>query len=163
MRWALVLDIKISSDDMAAAMEGKAEAIFEAVRGEMPAAVGNLLAYIKDSKLSGQVLNQRSGNLKRSGFTEVTEAGSDVTGYVGFGRTVPYAAIHNYGGQINVPEVTGKLMVFQRNGETVFTTRHRAFTVTMPERNFLESSATEQEPVIQAEFREAVAEAVRAK
>ena|SRR5579859_3216999 len=158
-----MLEIQIKADDIAAAMENKAELIFSAVRGEMPAAVGNLLAYIQDSKLSGQVLNQRSGNLKRSGFTEVASGDASVTGYVGFGRTVPYAAIHNYGGSINIPEVDGKLMVFQRNGLTVFTTKHRAFTVTMPERNFLESSATEREPVIREGFREAVAEAVNAK
>ena len=157
-----MLEIRIETDQFVTAIEGKAERIFAAVRGEMPAEVGNLLAYIKDSKLSGQVLNQRSGNLKRSGFTEVTEAGQDVTGYVGFGRTVPYAAIHNYGGEINVPEVTGKLMVFQREGLTVFTMKHRAFTVNMPARNFLESSAEEREPVIREGFKEAVTEALRA-
>jgi phage gpG-like protein len=101
-------------------------------------------------------LNQRTGNLKRSGFTEVTEGATDTTGYVGFGRTVPYAAIQNYGGTI--PEVSGKLMVFERAGATVFTMRHRAFD--LPARNFLESSAIEQEPVIREEFRVAVEEAV---
>jgi phage gpG-like protein len=151
-----MLDIKIQPGDFSAAIEHKAERIVAAVRGEMPAVVGNLLAYILDQKLSGQVLNQRTGNLKRSGFTEVTEGATDTTGYVGFGRTVPYAAIQNYGGTI--PEVSGKLMVFERAGATVFTMRHRAFD--LPARNFLESSAIEQEPVIREEFRVAVEEAV---
>lgn len=156
-----MLEIKIQADDLAAAMEDRAQRIFAAVRGEMPAAVGNLLAYIKDAKLSGQVLNQRSGNLKRSGFTEVAENGPDVTGFVGFGKTVPYAAIHNYGGKIEIPEVDGKLMVFERSGNLVFTMRHRAFTVNMPARNFLESSAEEREPQIRQGFTEAVQEAVK--
>jgi len=141
-------------------LDTKAERIVEAIRAEMQAEVVNLLSYIKDSKLSGQVLNQRSGNLKNSAFTEVENQGSQIEGTVGFGRTVPYAAIHNYGGKINVPEVDGKLMVFERAGMTVFTMRHRAFTVTMPERNYLESSLAEQEQAIMAGFESAVDEAI---
>lgn len=157
-----MLDIRYEADQMVDAIESKAERIFEAVRAEMPIEVGNLLAYILDSKLSGQVLNQRSGNLKRSGFTEISQEGNDVIGFVGFGRTVPYAAIHNYGGKIDIPEVTGRLMVFERAGATVFTMRHRAFTVNMPARNFLESSAEEKAPEIREGFNQAVAEATGA-
>ena len=153
----MIIKIDIFTEDFASFMEEKAEMIVEAVRAEMTAATGNLLAYIKDEKLSGQVLNQRSGNLKNSGFIEQVEGGGQITGFVGFGRTVPYAAIHNYGGKINVPAVEGKLMVFQSGGETVFTMKHRAFTVEMPARNYLESSAEEQTEVITAEFRDAVA------
>lgn len=138
-------------------METKAEAIVAAVRGEMPRELLNLLGYIKDEKLSGQVLNQRSGNLKNSGFTEEQYSSGQAQGWVGFGRTVPYARILNDGGIIEVPAVDGKLMVFQRDGYTVFTTKHRAFTVNMPARNYLESSLEEREPVIVEGFREAIA------
>lgn len=159
-----MLDIHIEIDTSQAVEElaSKAEAIVSAVRAEMVAQTGNLLAYIKDEKLSGQLLNQRSGNLKRSGFTEVQETAESAIGYVGFGRTVPYAAIHNYGGTIHIPEVSGKLMVFERGGETVFTRRHRAFDVNMPERNYLESSATEREPIIREGFRDAIEAAIHA-
>lgn len=158
----LNIDVDVRMDGFAEALDRKAEAIVAAVRTEMYAQTGNLLAYIKDDKLSGQVLNQRSGNLKNSGFTAQTETAGEVTGFVGFGRTVPYAAIHNYGGTIDVPEVSGKLMVFQRQGATVFTMRHRAFTVNMPARNYLESSAEERAPIIREGFNEAVAEAANA-
>lgn len=129
-------------------LEKKAELIIAALRGELSGRTINLLSYIKDDKLSGQVLNQRSGNLKNSGFTEMSESSEALSGTVNFGRTVPYAAIHNYGGSIDIPEVTDKLMVFQRNGETVFTRKHRAFTVQMPARNYMESSLDENSPEI---------------
>lgn len=146
----LNIQINIDTTQAVESLEAKAEAILNATREELIAQAGNLLAYIKDEKLSGQVLKQRSGNLKRSGFVQEPTSGLDgqYTAYVGFGGTVPYAAIHNYGGTIHIPEVVGKLMVFQVGGETVFTTRHRAFDVEMPERNYLESSAEEREPII---------------
>jgi phage gpG-like protein len=147
----------LNGEDFEAFMESKAEAIVAAVRTEMNAETVNLLAYIKDEKLSGQVLNQRSGNLKNSGFIEIDQGSGQITGFVGFGRTVPYAAILNYGGTIEVPEVSGKLMVFERGGRTVFTMKHRAFTVNMPARNYLESSLEEREPVIVEGFRDAIA------
>lgn len=138
-------------------LQEKAELIVGAVREQMYRTTLELLGYIKDEKLSGQLLHQRSGNLKNSGFTETTEGGGQITGFVGFGRTVPYAAILNYGGSIDIPEVSGKLMVFERGGNTVFTMHHRAFTVQMPARNYLESSLEEQTPAIEAGFDAAIA------
>lgn len=147
----------LNGGEFEAFMEQKAEAIVAAVKTEMNAETLNLLAYIKDEKLSGQVLNQRSGNLKNSGFVEIEQGSGQITGFVGFGRTVPYAAILNYGGSIEIPEVSGKLMVFNRGGATVFTMKHRAFTVNMPARNYLETSLEEREPAITQGFRDAIA------
>lgn len=166
----LTINIDVTSN-VEEALEGKAEALIAGVRAEMNHATVNLLGYIESEKLSGQVLHQRTGNLKAGGYTEVVPGTGGITGFVGF-RGVKYAAIHNYGGSIDIPEVTGKLMVFSVKGgfrsslygyagDTVFTMRHRAFTVHMPKRNYLESSATEQEPVIREGFRVAVAEAVK--
>lgn len=154
----------------------KADRIIAALRAETKAATQELISYINNEKLSGQVLNQRTGNLKRSSFTEYEEVGTMLEGTAGYGRTVPYAAIHNYGGKIEVPAVEGKLMVFQgstnyqawggifesvaQSKALIFTTHHRAFTVNMPARNYLESSLAEEEPKIMAEYQAAVDEAV---
>lgn len=156
------IHLEIFTGELETFMEEKAELVVAAIRRQMHVATGDLLAYIQDEKLSGQVLNQRSGNLKNSGFTEHADTAQASIGFVGFGRTVPYAAIHNYGGTIEIPEVTGKLMVFESRGEKVFTMRHRAFTVTMPVRNYMESSAEEQTPIITEGFRVAVAETIHA-
>ena len=158
----MILEVTVSTAQFETAIAERAEEIIAALRAQMQATVINTLAYIKDNKLSGQLLNQRTGNLKNSGFTEVAEDSTTLTGTIGFGRTVPYAAIHNYGGTISIPAVEGKLMVFERAGDTVFTMRHKAFTVTMPERNYLESSLEELEPEIREGFVAAIEGAAHA-
>lgn len=154
------IEFTVHADEFEDYLEHKGELIIAALRGEVNAQTVNLLSFIKDDKLSGQLLNQRSGNLKNSGFTAVEETPETITGTVNFGVTVPYARIHNYGGTINVPEVTDKLMVFQREGITVFTRKHKAFTVTMPARNYMESSLEEKQPEILGALQGAVDEAV---
>ncbi len=154
---AKMIEFTVSMDGLEEFLETKAEKIIAALREQMQAETLNLLSFIKDDKLSGQVLNQRSGNLKNSGFMEVTETPELLEGTVSFGRTVPYAAIQNYGGTI--PEVTDKLMVFQRDGATIFTRRHRAFD--LPARNYMESSLEEKKPEIIAALQEALDGAVK--
>lgn len=155
-----MIEFTVDPSQVEAFLGAKAELIVDSLRGELRGEMLNLLSYIKDEKLSGQLLHQRSGNLKNSGFTETTETPETLLGSVSFGRTAPYAAIHNYGGAINVPEVTGKLMVFQRDGAKIFTQRHKAFTVQMPARNYMETSLEEKQPEIVAGLQGAVDKAV---
>lgn len=145
--------------------ERRGDAVIARLKQEMQAETLNLLAYVEDEKLSGQVLNQRSGALKRSGYTAFEESYDEIAGVVGFGsgsstaaNTVPYAAIHEFGGTINVPEVDGKLMVFQKAGATIFTTRHVAFTVQMPARPYLGPSVDENRDAILGRLQAAVDE-----
>lgn len=108
--------------------------------------IGAMLAgYVQTQKLQGQVLNHRSGRLSNAvTFHEAQDSGSAVSVKVGVYQNVPYARIHEYGGYVHVPEVSGPLMVFQgSDGNTVFTRRHKAFTATMPERSYLRSSLGE--------------------
>lgn len=149
------VEVKVlNPGDVEAFLEDRGERVVAAIRAQMGLAELDLLAYIKDEKLSGQVLNQRTGNLKNSGFIETGESAGTVTGFVGFGRTVPYAAAQNYGAYI--PEVSGKLMVFEVGAQTIFTMRRRAFD--LPARNFMESSLEERTPAITEGFRKAIAE-----
>lgn len=105
----------------------------------------DLQGYIQRNKLQGQVLNHRSGWLSSHVHSTTTQVGPKVTTIVGVdGNAVPYAAIHEYGGKIHIPEVINKLMVFESGGETVFTMRHKAFTVNMPERSYMRSSLKER-------------------
>lgn len=143
----------------------RGEAVIARLKAEMQAETINLLAYVEDNKLSGQVLNQRSGALKRSGYTEFQSTEDEIAGVIGFGsglstsqNTVPYAAIHEFGGTINVPAVDGKLMVFQKAGQTIFTTKHVAFTVHMPARPYLGPSIDENREGILARLQTAVNE-----
>ncbi len=168
------IEIRVLDTEQAiTALEEKAAKIGVFVRDAMPEVTGNLLAYTKDEGMMRAGLHQRSGNLKASGFTEQIETSGEVEGFVGFGRTVPYARALNYGGSWTIPEVDGKLMVFQRSfgglgaevpwagvgGGPIFTMRHREFSIQMPEYNYLESSAEAQTPVIIERFRQAAEEA----
>jgi hypothetical protein len=161
------------SGDFDRFLDDKADAIETALRAQMGEATTNLLSYIKDQKLSGQVLNQRTGNLKNSGHATTSSTPTEISGEITFGsgpttkdNVVPYAAIQNYGGTI--PAVEDKLMVFEGSSEVVpgvwskdlvFTRRHRAFQ--LPARNYLETSFEEREPSIIAGFQAAVDEAAK--
>lgn len=100
-----------------------------------------LVGYIQTEKLSGQVLNRKSGRLSNSITQQTLQIGDDqINTKVGVFGGVPYARIHELGGSIDVPEVSGKLMVFNSGDGLVFTRHHKAFTVHMPERSYLRSA-----------------------
>ncbi len=118
--------------------------------------------HVVTDKLHGQVLHVRTGRLANSvNWRMWSEGDGDMLkGAVGTG--VVYAAIHEYGGQINVPAVEGKLMVFPGpDGKPVFTMRHRAFTVRMPERSFLRSALSDQRSQIMSDLQQALEKVVR--
>ncbi|MGH6889799.1 MAG: hypothetical protein ACREHF_11500 [Rhizomicrobium sp.] len=114
----------------------------EAVEG----AAAGLLALVQ-TKLSGAVLQARSGALRDSVRAE-TDA--DGTGARVFSDgSVPYARIHEYGGRINVPEIApdeAKALAFAYGGRMVFAKHAAAHVVTIPERSYLRSALAEFAP-----------------
>ncbi|MCI0557436.1 MAG: phage virion morphogenesis protein, partial [Nitrososphaera sp.] len=73
--------------------------------------------------------------------------GGKIIGTVG--TNVKYAAIHEFGGLIHVPEiipVRAKALHFFMHGREIFAKRVRAHTIRMPARSFLCSSLLEMEP-----------------
>ncbi len=105
-------------------------------------------AAVIETKLSGQVLNQRSGLLVSSIFSQVVEDGSSVMGIVG--ANTPYARIHEYGGVIEPKNALA--LRFQINGQWVTVKR-----VVMPERSYLRSTLAERADGIRAALTQAVA------
>lgn len=102
-----------------------------------------------------------AGQLQRSLFWDVNENANGVTGIVGFSADTPYAAIHEYGGTINIPEivpVNAKALHFMIGGQDVFVKRVKAHTVTIPERAPLRTGFAEMIPDIEAGLRQAVRE-----
>jgi len=99
------------------------------------------------------------GQLKGSVFNKVESSPSGVIGKVGFGADVVYAAIHEYGGTINIPEIVpvkAKVLHFIIDGKDVFATRVRSHSVVMPERAPLRTSLEEMTPEIVSGLQEAV-------
>jgi phage gpG-like protein len=119
-----------------------------------------LQRYVVTQKLSGQVLNKRSGDLQRSISQQVTTSGDTVTAKVYSDSSVaPYAGIHEFGGKTPphiIEAKNGKALMFDWNGKTVFFQKVNHPGSTMPERSFLRSSLDENRDYIVSELQRTV-------
>lgn len=110
-----------------------------------------MVGYVKGSKLSGQVLKNRTGTLRRSVTHRVISDATGVRAVVG--TNVKYARVHEYGfsGTENVREHMRKAA------------RVRAHTrnVNKPERSFLRSSLSDKASHIRSEIKRAVGDVTR--
>jgi phage gpG-like protein len=125
-------------------------------------ATGDLAIYVKQQKLSGQVLNQRTQRLVRSIHPEVTETTTSIVGTVG--TNVEYAAYQEYGfsGTEQVREHERTITVaFGKTLPTPVTAQIRAHSrnVNYPAHSYLRSSLAENEEQIRAQLAAASAEA----
>lgn len=123
-----------------------------------------LMVKVKGSKLSGQVLNVRTGRLRRSINQRVEGINTPVVaGYVG--TNVKYARPHEYGfeGSVNVKQsLRMQVMAWGRPIEPVQTiVRAHKRAVTLPERSFLRSALADMTPQIRRELVGAVTEAIK--
>lgn len=125
------------------------------IRARLFAAVARasilLTRYVKEEKLSGQVLNVRTGTLRRKINYRMRETPNSITGVVGV--KLAYAAIHEYGfdGDESVRAHLRRItQAFGRPLASPVTAEVRAYTrhVHMPERSFLRSSLRELTPTI---------------
>jgi phage gpG-like protein len=111
--------------------------------------------YVKEEKLSGQVLKNRTGTLRRKVNYQVTETPNEVAAAVGV--KLAYAAAHEFGfeGQVSVREHlrAAKAGTFNVRAHT----RH----MRLPQRSFLRSSLAELGPGIRQRLHAAVTKAIR--
>lgn len=122
-----------------------------------------LAAYIKADKLSGQVLNRRSGTLSASVHPVKEQTGSSVSGGAGGGAGVPYAKIHEFGGLIPAHQVVARnaqALSFTVDGVRRFAKSVQIPDVQMPERSYMRSAFEEKVPQGIEALRLAVKEAI---
>ena len=134
-----------------------AAAVRRAVEGQAIA----LTRYVKESKLSGQVLRNRSGLLRASISYALMIADQGLTAQVG--ANVEYAHVHEYGGDFAIK--AHQRMMTQAFGRPVAIPRMisvRAHDAHYPERSFLRSSLEENAASIRAAIEAAVAEGIKA-
>lgn len=116
---------------------------------EVTADVQDLEGYIKSAKLSGQVLNRRSGALSRSihAVLPVTVSGNAVIGTVGQSGDVKYGKIHEFGGK-TPPHVIepkkGTVLAFMWQGKQRFFKKVNHPGSVMPERSFMRSALADK-------------------
>jgi phage gpG-like protein len=110
----------------------------------------------KQDKLTGQVLNVRTGRLRRSITQRVEEEGGSVVGYVG--TNVKYARAHEFGFTGNV---TVREHLRRTKGGKEATVRAHSRNMHLPERSFLRSALKDLQPAIRQDIRGGISEAVK--
>lgn len=124
----------------------------------------DMVRHVRTNKLSGQVLNHRTGRLWRSIFQRVAADTYGVVATVASSSDVPYAGIHEFGGRTRPHDIVArrkKALAFMIQGNMVFAKRVRHPGSNMPERSFLRSSLTDMRARIDRDMKDAVAEGVR--
>lgn len=127
-----------------------------------------LANHIKDQKLSGQVLKNRTGALRRSTRAyPPTMAGSAIRGEVAVDKTTSvYGKVHEFGGTYRIPAHTrrnrGQRRLRVSEHGAMRTHQVREHTATFKERSFMRSSLEERRHRILESLKRAVHEAVSA-
>jgi phage gpG-like protein len=112
---------------------------------------------VKEEKLSGQVLRNRTGTLRRSINQRVMVEDAIVRGIVGVDVTAPYGKTHEYG-------FHGRVMVrahLRKAKETFTVVRAHERNVNLPARPFMRPTLFEYRERILAAMGEAVKEGIR--
>lgn len=161
------------------------EKLPELLRAELRKSVGRAALMVeretKQFKLSGQVLNVKTGRLRRSINTRLSETADSVTGTVG--TNVEYAKIHEYGfkGTVNVrahlrqARETGRMQLVNSPGKKMkvwkrargaktgqpFNVRAHTRRVDLPERSFLRTALYVMRPEIRKLFEDAAARTMK--
>lgn len=109
-------------------------------------------------KLTGEVLQVRSGNLRASIHEDVKDTPTEIIGRVFSSGDVKYAGIHEYGGVVPAHVVVpnkARALAFVVGGKQVFAMRANIPDVKMPERSYMRSSLVEMKSDIIAGLTEA--------
>jgi phage gpG-like protein len=142
-------------------VELDAQAVQDALLGQADALRGALEARIQQ-KLSGEVLQTRSGALAASIISSIENDGSDTS--VSISSTgVPYAAIQEFGGKTaahDIAAVKAKALAFSMGGDQIFARSVHHPGSTIPARSYLGSSLVEMSDEIESGFKQAILEAL---
>ncbi len=113
-----------------------------------------ILAHVKAEKLSGQVLKNKTGRLRRSVNFRETESETEIGGSVG--TNVEYAAAHEYGFQGTVNVRAHLRSITQAFGRPIepkqITVSAHPMTMNIAEKSFLRSSLNDFREKIKNEY-----------
>jgi len=155
----------IGSEQVVAMLGSIYPKVIDITKKSITASLFELSAYVKASKLSGQVLRNRSGRLRRSiHTTDVEDKGGTIEGAVG--TNVEYAAAHEYGFSGSVTVKAHMRMCKQAFGRALKNPRSISVgahgrTVNLPEKSFLRSALKELAPQFITRLKEDVAKGLK--
>jgi len=122
-----------------------------------------LRAHVADDKLSGQVLQARSGALRASIAAQVDDNDGQVVARVFSAGDIKYAAIQEYGGHTAAHDIVpskAKALAFLVHGNPVFAKIVHHPGSQIPARSYLRSALADMGDQIIAEFRDAALDAL---
>ncbi len=156
--FALQLDGLKEADARLTAYPAALSAALSAKAAELAAALADM---VKNDKLSGAVLNTRSGALRDSIAANVSADADGILASVGSEGDVKYAAIQEYGGKTSAHEILplkAEALAFVIGGAQVFARRVEHPGSLIPERSYLRSSLDDMRDEIVAALAEAATE-----
>ena len=147
-------------DGYSAALAAMPDRVRDALSSKANTLAAELQARIQQ-KLSGTVLNQKSGALARSIVATIDDTSANVSVSIATTGDIKYAAIHEFGGVIPPHEIVpdkAKALAFAIGGKQVFAARVNLPAIAMPERSYMRSSLAEMADEIRDGLSEAVVE-----
>nr|DAN41709.1 MAG TPA: virion morphogenesis protein [Crassvirales sp.] len=149
----------IGGDVLAAVLRSYGGKVQTAIVQSIGRSALRLQSEVMDNRLSGQVLNIRTGNLHRSIHQQVTSSGGLVVGEVN--TNVRYGVAHEYGfaGTVNVKDSMRQIrQAFGRPLKSPRYVQIRAHSrnVKLPERSFLRSALRDMKPEIEADLQKSI-------
>lgn len=155
--------VEVTSSKVMARLDAMPATVRLLLRDVIVRDTNQLLATVRQN-LSGTVLNRRTGKLYASIKQQLTEQATSIEGRVYSDGSVPYAAIHEFGGTTS-PHVilpkTASVLAFQMGGKTVFAKSVNHPGSKIPERSYMRSALTAMRDKIIEDMRYAVTLAAR--
>lgn len=164
-----------NADQIVALLRQRASQVGPALLDEMTSQMQQTADYSRATKLSGDPLKHRTGQLSRSITSSATLDGLKITGKIG--SSAPYAHVHELGGVFLIPEHyrrTGfgskqqRITMLTRSGSVRAAVKSmtrgmvRAHNATYPQRAFLKPSLMERRDDILAALRGRLTEVLSA-
>ena len=144
-------------DELVDWLRGLPDFVQQVVSAKLAQSAQNLSEYIKNDKLSGQILQSKSGALRNSIYARIYESKSKVFLAVG-SRGIDYAAIQEFGGTTrpHLMEAKGKVMAFYWYGKKSFFRYVSHPGSHIPSRSYIESALQDKWEDISSQVEEAV-------
>jgi hypothetical protein len=153
----LILSFNGTDERVIAWLKNSFSEIAAALRIAMLQQMIALRDVVVEEKLSGQVLKNKTGTLRRSQHESVTSDENSIRGAVSTDPSASaYGYVHEYGGTFDVK-------VHMRKSSHNMQTWVREHSITFPERSFLRSTLNEMAPDIVAGLQNAADEWVARK
>jgi phage gpG-like protein len=151
-------------DTVTPALAALPERLRAALAAKSAVLASELQARIQQ-KLSGGVLNTKSGMLAGSIGISIEESSTGIGVRLFSSPDVKYAAIHEFGGTISPHQLVpdkARALAFLVGGKQAFAARVNLPAIAMPERSYMRSSLAGMAEEIRDEFDAAVVEANQA-